>query len=293
MNHLDTPVVQVASAVVDRHRDLAAKAIASHKACTECESTALMYALDTGEVLNRVKPALPHGTFHLWLAEECPSIAIRTAQQCMLLARHRPTLEAHGLAHLTITTALALLPKRERPATELEAHESVIEGGIYVAREVFDEIREKARLQGRNPREVYGEFRPGDVSPEEWAAAYDIFADALTSSPTAKTDFFLPEVIDLEHAYFTRGDWGWAEIGPSARHPGYVHISCVEDMPDGGAVIDYTKRPIHIDSARLAAAAGIPERFWTAIAAAGWEVRPGEGYESPIERIEAVEAVGA
>lgn len=69
---------------------------------------AIERAIEAGDLLLRVKAALPHGAWLPWLSEYCPGISPRTAQGYMRVARDLPP-EMRNAAHLTLAGALRLL----------------------------------------------------------------------------------------------------------------------------------------------------------------------------------------
>ena len=96
----DTPLSSLETQINDAHTD----------ACRAAQS-AIMHARRAGDLLITAKAGLAHGLWLPWLAERCPTIAERTAQAYMRVARGWPTLEAKAqrVAALPLRDALALL----------------------------------------------------------------------------------------------------------------------------------------------------------------------------------------
>jgi hypothetical protein len=87
----------------------------------DCGRTALEYAAEIGEMLNRAKSLHgKHGEWLAWLARECPGIAETTARLYMRIDRNRDKLAAAKsatVADLTLRGAAKLLSRQPEPAT--------------------------------------------------------------------------------------------------------------------------------------------------------------------------------
>lgn len=92
-----------------------------HEAATMSAKNALEHARRAGELLAQVKAKIPHGYWLLWLKENCPEIAERTAQAYMRLAQRWPELEGktQRVAGLPVRQALVLLSEPRERSEEL------------------------------------------------------------------------------------------------------------------------------------------------------------------------------
>jgi hypothetical protein len=107
--------------------DLATQIRAEHAAVGRSEGERLRHALACGEALNAAKNRVGHGHWMAWLQTNC-ELSERTAEDYMMLARNKPTLEEHPqrAANLSLRGALAVVgnthaasrrAKRSRPRT--------------------------------------------------------------------------------------------------------------------------------------------------------------------------------
>ena len=102
---------------------LAAQITAAHADACRAAQSAIAHARRAGGFLIEAKAGLGHGSWLSWLAEHCPTIAERTAQAYMRVARDWPTLEAKAqrVADLPLRDALALLAEGAESHVEDDA----------------------------------------------------------------------------------------------------------------------------------------------------------------------------
>lgn len=104
------------SPLLDAHAATAKRINAAHREAKEHAARAIERAIEAGDLLNEVKRQLGHGQWLPWLAQHCPDISVRTAQQYMQIARSLPA-QMRSAAHLSIREVLRQL---EAPPTDDE-----------------------------------------------------------------------------------------------------------------------------------------------------------------------------
>lgn len=98
--------------------ELAKKINAQVEAAEGRARSALQYALDAGQLLNKAKVMVPHGKWNDWLVENCV-VAPRTAQAYMRLAKSLPLLtdaDAQRVADLPVREAIRAISTDPTPA---------------------------------------------------------------------------------------------------------------------------------------------------------------------------------
>ena len=89
--------------------DLAQRINSAAKAAETHAKSAMQAAFEVGALLNQAKAKVEHGKWECWLLENCRSIAPRTAQSYMRLAKKVPLLpdaEAQRVAYLPVREAI-------------------------------------------------------------------------------------------------------------------------------------------------------------------------------------------
>jgi ParB family chromosome partitioning protein len=102
----------VPSMTVVAARDLGCEINRAHEAACRAASSAIDHARRAGDLLPEAKAQLPHGAWLPWLAEHCPDLQPRVAQNYMKIATGWSRLDAANTkrdSHLPIRDALALL----------------------------------------------------------------------------------------------------------------------------------------------------------------------------------------
>ncbi len=139
---------------------------AEHRACEEAANSALVHAMNAGEMLTEAKAALPHGSFGPWLKENFAG-SDRTARAYMRVYAHRGELEAkrQSSATLSLDGALKALsaPKEDAPPKEESGEPATFEDGV-AAMDRFVEIRDSGawRESGHKSFDEYLQARWGD-----------------------------------------------------------------------------------------------------------------------------------
>ncbi|MGF1470301.1 MAG: DUF3102 domain-containing protein [Rubrobacteraceae bacterium] len=114
---------------------------AEHRACDDALRTGLNHAVRAGELLNRAKSRIKHGSWGQWLEDNFEGSS-RTAQAYMKVAREVPTLEgakAQRVADLSFRGALKELSESAESKPQADAH--TFEDGAE-AMQVLAEIRD-------------------------------------------------------------------------------------------------------------------------------------------------------
>src|SRR5262245_41201892 len=96
--------------------DLARQISAAHGEAIEAARTSLDRGMKAGDLLLKVKGALPHGKFGPWVEANCP-FSVRTAQAYMRVAIAREKLQAENPE--TIAEALTSLAGPKAQSTAL------------------------------------------------------------------------------------------------------------------------------------------------------------------------------
>lgn len=94
----------------------------AHAEASAYAGKAIARALEAGDLLIQAKARVQHGEWQSWLREHCPSIAPRTVQNYMRIARELPV-EKRIDAHLTVNGALKMLagPELEKSVVPQES----------------------------------------------------------------------------------------------------------------------------------------------------------------------------
>jgi len=103
--------------------ELAARIRSFHLTIRTTLKSALVHAMNTGDLLLEAKAQLDHGQWMPWLREHC-EMSGRTARLYMRLAKSREAIEAHDVASLTLNAAARLLasPTKRDEIAELRAY---------------------------------------------------------------------------------------------------------------------------------------------------------------------------
>ncbi len=113
--------------------DLAVAVMAEHEACRRGFADGVDHAGRCGELLLQAKRKVGHGAWLSWLAVNCPTVAPRTAQIYMRVARRLPELTANPqrVADLSLRQAVKILTsKRDARETDRAAALAALGEGI-------------------------------------------------------------------------------------------------------------------------------------------------------------------
>jgi MoCo/4Fe-4S cofactor protein with predicted Tat translocation signal len=94
--------------------ELATRIRTSHEAVRAVMKSAVEKAIETGDLLLKAKAQLKHGEWTPWLRDHC-EISERTARVYMFLAKNQQSIQAQGIADLSLNKVVRLLaaPKKE------------------------------------------------------------------------------------------------------------------------------------------------------------------------------------
>jgi hypothetical protein len=137
--------------------DLAAAISTEHAAAVAASVSALEHARLAGELLLEAKSRVAHGEWLPWLQKNCPTVAVRTAQNYMLITSEWPRIEQqkrNTVAYLTVRAALAVLAtKAERATTESDVAQLASGGSANVP------AAPAPKAQGKQPAKYPGEVK--------------------------------------------------------------------------------------------------------------------------------------
>jgi hypothetical protein len=200
--------------------DLAAAISTEHAASVAASSSALEHARQAGEHLLEAKARIDHGEWLPWLQKNCPTVALRTAQNYMLIASNWGRIESaktQRVAYLPVRAALAILAQ---------------------AKDDGDLDGDPTRLApGGNANEPVGFVtNRGGTEPSRPSATTSKYLQPLKLSFDVQTyNTFMEMVRDLKEVFTARPDLD-AVVAPPVTSSDvvlaavrYAHLTLVED----------------------------------------------------------------